>query len=210
MPGQKKQAIKADAPEHVEEGAKAAVPEKKAAPERKRTAPQKKGPAPEKKETVPERKEAVPEKKEENKEEAAAPLRRKKVKPSLDDEMRAALEARKERTAVQPAFRRHEWFRYKKLGEKWRRPRAITNKQRINRKYRPAKVRVGYGKPALTRGLHPSGFREVLIFNLKDLERIDPSIEAARIGATVGTRTRRTILEAADAKGIRILNRGVL
>ena len=41
-------------------------------------------------------------------------------------------------------------------------------------------------------------------------QQIDPKVQAARIGATVGTRKRRSIIDAADAKGIRVLNRGVL
>jgi large subunit ribosomal protein L32e len=92
----------------------------------------------------------------------------------------------------------------------WRRPRAVTNKQRKNLKYRPAKVRIGFGKPSAVRNFHPSGFVEVLIHNVKDLETIDPKVQAARIGSTVGTRKRRMIVEAADSKGIRVLNRGVL
>lgn len=136
--------------------------------------------------------------------------RRAKLKPDLDKETIKLLEKRKERSENQPPFKRGEWFRYKKLGDKWRRPRGVTNKIRRNRGYRAPKVRVGYGKPASVRGFHPSGFTEVLIHNVNDLEGIDPKVQAARIGGTVGTRKRRMIVEAADAKGIRILNRGVL
>ncbi|MEA3559169.1 MAG: eL32 family ribosomal protein [Candidatus Thermoplasmatota archaeon] len=45
---------------------------------------------------------------------------------------------------------------------------------------------------------------------MNDLEGIDPKVQAARIGSTVGTKKRVNIIEAADVKGIRILNRGVL
>ncbi|MGA1872619.1 MAG: 50S ribosomal protein L32e [Thermoplasmatota archaeon] len=142
--------------------------------------------------------------------EKGAASTRKKLKPELDDDTRSLLEKRKERLEDQPEFKRGEWFRYKRLGTSWRRPRAVTNKQRKNLRYRPPKVRIGFGKPSGVRGLHPSGFAEVLIHNVEDLEGIDPSVQAARIGGTVGTRKRRLIVEAADAKGIRILNRGVL
>ena len=133
-----------------------------------------------------------------------------KIKPDLDDKTKKLLDIRKERFDKQPHFRRGEWFRYKKLGTNWRRPRAVTNKMRLNRSYRPPKVRIGFGKPAEVRNYHPSGFQEIMVFNVSDLQKIDPKIHAARIGSTVGTRKRRTIVEAADAKGIRILNRGVL
>jgi len=133
-----------------------------------------------------------------------------KIKPKLDKETRELLEIRRERLSKQPRFRRGEWFRYKKLSTSWRRPRAVTNKQRLNRRYRPPKVRIGFGKPDRVRNLHPSGFREVLVFNVKDLEGVDPRVEAARIGKTVGTRKRKDIVQAADNKGIRVLNRGVM
>ena len=135
---------------------------------------------------------------------------RKKIKPTLSKEVREDLEKRKERKDSQPAFKRGEWFRYKKLGTSWRRPRGVTNKMRRNRRYRPPKVRIGFGKPASVRYLHPSGFEEVLVHNLKDLESMDPKVQAARIGATVGTRKRTFMIEEADKKGIRVLNRGVL
>lgn len=133
-----------------------------------------------------------------------------KIKPELSKEFQKALEIRKERYGNQPKFDRGEWFRYKKLKRTWRRPRAVTNKMRLKKGYRPPKVRVGFGKPALVRHLHPSGFVEKMVYNVADLVDIDPKVHAARIGATVGTRKRRTIVQEADAKGIRILNRGVL
>lgn len=139
-----------------------------------------------------------------------AVVRKAKVKPQLSKGTKELLEKRRIRYEKQPAFRRGEWFRYLKLGTMWRRPRATTNKMRLNRKYRPPKVRVGYGKPSGVRGLHPSGFREVLIHNIGQLDSIDPKVEAARIGASVGTRKRRMIVQAADSKGIRVLNRGLL
>jgi large subunit ribosomal protein L32e len=136
--------------------------------------------------------------------------RKAKIKPQLTKETRALLEKRRMRYEKQPAFRRGEWFRYLKLGIMWRRPRATTNKMRLNRKYRAPKVRIGYGKPSAVRGLHPSGFREVLVHHIDQLESIDPKVQAARIGSTVGTRKRRMLVQAADSKGIRVLNRGLL
>jgi large subunit ribosomal protein L32e len=135
---------------------------------------------------------------------------RKKIKPKLDKETKNSLEKRRERYEKQPDFKRGEWFRYKRLGTNWRRPRAVTNKMRKKLKYRPPKVRIGFGKPSSVRDFHPSGFVEVLVHNVNELEGMDPKVQAARIGSTVGTRKRRIIIEAADAKGIRVLNRGVL
>jgi large subunit ribosomal protein L32e len=108
----------------------------------------------------------------------------------------------------QPSFRRSEWFRYKRLSKSgWRRPKGMQNKQRMNLKYRSSRVRIGHGKVSTARGLHSSGFMEVMVFNTNDLEEMDPDKEAARIGRTVGSRKRELIHERADELGIRVLNR---
>jgi len=129
-------------------------------------------------------------------------------KPKLDDETRAALELRAAQKKKTPSFRRTEWFRYKRLSSSgWRKPHGMDNKQRRNYKYRSSLVRVGHGKVALARGLHPSGFREIMVHNTNDLESIDPETEAARIGRAVGGRKREAIHSRADELGIRVLNR---
>jgi large subunit ribosomal protein L32e len=139
-----------------------------------------------------------------------SPVRKVKIKAQLDESTREQLKLRAERLKKQPRFLRNEWFRYKRLEKVWRRPRGQTNKLRENYGYRPAKVRIGYGKPASVRGLHPSGFKEVPVFRVQDLEGVDPKVSAVRIGSTVGTKKRREIVESADKMGIRVLNRGVL
>jgi len=131
-----------------------------------------------------------------------------KQKPELDDVTKAALEARKEQRKNQPKFRRQEWFRYKRLSRTgWKKPRGDDSSQRKNRKYRTPMARVGYGKIASVRNLHPSGFKEVLVHRPEDLDGIDPAVQAARVGGTVGGRKRALIHERADELGIRVLNR---
>ena len=131
-----------------------------------------------------------------------------KQKPILDDATKAALLLRAEQKKLTPNFLRTEWFRYKRLSRSgWRRPKGMDNKQRRNYKYRGAMVRVGHGKVAAARGLHSSGFREVMVMNPNDLEAIDPETEAARVGRTVGGRKRERIHDRADELGVRILNR---
>jgi len=131
-----------------------------------------------------------------------------KQKPNLDDSTKAALEARKAQKKTQPKFRRQEWFRYRRLSRTgWRKPKGYQSSQRLNRKYRSPMARVGYGKIASVRNLHPSGFEEVLVYRPEDLDVIDPAVQAARVGGTVGGRKRILIHERADELGIRVLNR---
>ena len=131
-----------------------------------------------------------------------------KQKPVLDDDMKAAFALRAAQKKKTPSFRRTEWFRYKRLSRSgWRAPHGMDNKQRRNYKYRGSLVRIGHGKVAAARFLHPSGFREVMVHNTADLESIDPETEAARVGASVGGRKREHIYARADELGVRVLNR---
>ncbi|MDA8623476.1 50S ribosomal protein L32e [Candidatus Poseidoniales archaeon] len=131
-----------------------------------------------------------------------------KQKPVLDEGTQEALSLRAAQKKKTPSFRRTEWFRYKRLSRSgWRAPHGMDSKQRRNYRYRGSLVRVGHGKVAEARGLHPSGFREVMVHNIKDLESIDPETQAARIGRTVGGRKREHIHARADELGIRVLNR---
>ncbi len=64
----------------------------------------------------------------------------------------------------------------------------------------------GYRGPKSARALHPSGFKEVLVYNPDCLKEIDPKIQAARIAHTVGKRKRAKILAEARDKKIVVLN----
>ena len=92
-----------------------------------------------------------------------------KQKPVLDEETQEALSLRAAQKKKTPSFRRTEWFRYKRLSRSgWRAPHGMDSKQRRNYRYRGSLVRVGHGKVAEARGLHPSGFREVMVHNIND------------------------------------------
>jgi large subunit ribosomal protein L32e len=68
-------------------------------------------------------------------------------------------------------------------------------------------VSIGYGSPKEARYLHPSGFKEVRVWNVKDLEKINPEQEAARVAHQVGMKKRLDIEAKADELKIRVLNR---
>ncbi len=88
----------------------------------------------------------------------------------------------------------------------WRRPKGIDNKIRMKRKGYPPIVRVGYRGPSDVRGLHPSGFQEVLVHRPEDLAKVDPERQAVRIASTVGLRKRVEIVREAVKRGIKVLN----
>jgi large subunit ribosomal protein L32e len=129
-------------------------------------------------------------------------------KPVLDEETKANLKIRSMQSKKQPAFRRQEWFRYKRLSHSgWRKPKGYQSKQRLNMKYRSPMARIGFGKIAAVRGLHSSGFEEVLVHQIADMDSLNPELQAIRIGSTVGNRKRMVIHARADDLGVRILNR---
>ncbi|WP_297491022.1 50S ribosomal protein L32e [Thermococcus sp.] len=107
-----------------------------------------------------------------------------------------------------PRFLRQEWWRFPKFknNPKWRRPKGIDSKMRLKKKGKLRSPSIGWGSPRAVRGLHPSGYEEVLVHNVKELEAIDPSRQAARIAGTVGRRKRELIVAKAKELGIKVLN----
>jgi large subunit ribosomal protein L32e len=131
----------------------------------------------------------------------------KKIKPKLSKEMKEKLELRSEMKKRKPDFLRQEWFRYKRVGMKWRKAKGIHSKMKKHVKYRIASPRIGYSSPKEVKGLHSSGFKEIIVYNASEIEKINPNTEALRIGHSVGAKKRNEIEKKADNMGIRILNR---
>lgn len=105
-----------------------------------------------------------------------------------------------------PTFKRQEYWRYKKLGDSYRRPRGKLSKRRRYQARKPAMARVGYRCPKATRGLHPSGYNDILVENVEQIKALNPESDAARIAATVGKRKRQLIEAEAKNLGVKLLN----
>ena len=95
------------------------------------------------------------------------------------------------------------------FGDEWRKPQGGQSKLRRHFGYRWNVPSIGYRGPKAVRGLHPSGFQEILVHNERQLEGLDATKQAVRIAHGVGTRKRELIEKACDDKGLRILNRMV-
>ena len=91
------------------------------------------------------------------------------------------VEARKKIADRRPRFLRQESWRYDRLAENWRKH---------------------------ARGLHPSGYTDNIVFNVNDLNKLDPNKDAARLAHTVGARKRKEIISQATNMQIKILNPG--
>jgi len=105
-----------------------------------------------------------------------------------------------------PEFVRQESWRYVRLKPNWRRPRGKDSKMRLQVKGWPPLVKVGYRTPKEYRGLHPSGYVEVLVHRPEDLRGLNPEIHAVRIAGSVGMRKRLLIIEEARKLGLKVLN----
>jgi len=114
----------------------------------------------------------------------------------------------REMKGSKPEFRRQESWRYKRVKENWRRPRGVTSKMRKEESGFPAKVKNGYGSAASTRGLHPRGLVDQLVWREVELEKLDPKIHIVRIAARVGEKKRRGILTKAKDLNFHIANPG--
>jgi large subunit ribosomal protein L32e len=110
------------------------------------------------------------------------------------------------RARNRPRFIRRGVHDKKKLSASWRMPKGAHNKMRRQLKAKGALPTPGYGSPAAVRGLHPSGYRDVLVFNVASLTGLDPETEAIRIGSTVGMKSRMKIQAAALEQGLKVLN----
>lgn len=117
-----------------------------------------------------------------------------------------ALALRQRHKSKKPKFRRQESWRYKRVSEVWRKPDGVDSKMRKKVKGWPKSAEIGYRGPRVGRGLHPSGYKEVLIRTVDDLGKVDPKTQAVRIAHTVGMKKRAEISIRAGERGVRILN----
>jgi large subunit ribosomal protein L32e len=127
------------------------------------------------------------------------------VKPKIGVEKRRLLRVRKLQKSKKPDFVRQESWRYKRVKASWRRPRGRDSKMRKKEGGWHKSVEVGYRSPVKVRGVHPSGFEEVLVHTPKDLENIN-SKAVVRIGHTVGLKKKLRIIEKASELNLHVLN----
>lgn len=126
-----------------------------------------------------------------------------------DKEKKRLLKIRENIKKKRPDFKRFESWRFKRIPDQWRKPRGIDNKMRTEESGWPKSVKVGYRGPVSVRGLHPSGFEEVMVWNSKDLDKVNPKSQVARIGGTVGGRKKELINTRAKELKIKVLNPGL-
>jgi len=105
-------------------------------------------------------------------------------------------------------FLRHLWWKFPKFQNdlKWKKPKGKDNKMRLKLKGYPPVVQIGYGTPNIIKNLHPSGYKPVVISNVKDLEDLDPTKHIIYIAGSIGLKKRIELIKLAKERGFRIAN----
>merc|ERR1712036_78992 len=105
-------------------------------------------------------------------------------------------------------FIRHQSDRYVKVKQNWRKPKGIDN--RVRRKFKGMYLmpNIGYGSAKTTRHMLPTGFRKVLVHNVKELEVLMMQNKkfCAEIAHGVSSKNRKVLVERAQQLCIRVTN----
>ena len=103
-------------------------------------------------------------------------------------------------------FKRQNLGKKLKVLDRWRRSRGIDSGQAKQEKDKPAVPKTGYMTPKPVRGLHPTGYVPIRVFNVPSLDSVNKKTEAIMIASAVGMKKRLEIQKKADELGIAILN----
>lgn len=93
-----------------------------------------------------------------------------------------------------------------RVQERWRYPQGRHSAIRQRHRGRPVVVSTGYGSPTAVRGLHSSGLERVVIHTETELKKLNPALQGAVIGSTVGNKKRLALLTLAEELQVRVLN----
>jgi large subunit ribosomal protein L32e len=120
-------------------------------------------------------------------------------------DLKALLALRKQIKDKKPEFIRPQAGKKKKVDVKWRQPGGHHSKLRHRMSGKGNYVEIGWGSPAAVRGLHRSGLKMVIVYNVDGLKKLNIKLEGALI-ANVGDRKKIEIIKAAEKMGIKVLN----
>lgn len=101
-------------------------------------------------------------------------------------------------------FLRQSSHKKKRLSPKWRRPKGLQSKRRLNHAGHRKNISSGYGNAASLRG-KLNGKNAVVVTNLKDLEKIAKD-DLVIVSSTLGQRKRLELIEQCKKSNLEIHN----
>ncbi|MBI2079953.1 50S ribosomal protein L32e [Candidatus Micrarchaeota archaeon] len=96
----------------------------------------------------------------------------------------------------------------KSVKSRWRKPRGIDNKKRIRKRSAGGSPKVGYGTPMQIRALHPSGLKEKIVHNVKEVIETSKGY-LIRVASSVGLKKKKEIIAKAQELNLEVINKGV-
>jgi len=179
------------------------APIKKEAPKTQKN-PEAKGKETDKKTEKKEEKKA--DKKEEKPEAKKERFVQRKTKPKKPKEVKIASCEIKGKKRVQFRGRFGCRSTRRKNNPKWMKWSVGRGKDLDQKQLYGKKPDSGYRNTKAVRGLHPSGYLEVIVRNEKELIALNKEKEAAMVSSTVGLKKKNSIVKKASELGVRILN----
>ena len=145
----------------------------------------------------------------ETKKEGGAPKAKSDAqkKPAARDPHKARRAKLKRVLAKKPRknYSRQNVERFARLKDTWRTPRGIDSDQRKKQKNDGPHPSKTHRTPREIRGMHPSGYFEVLVGNQSQLKAVDAE-HAVRIISGVGGKKREAIVKEAQKLNLKVLN----
>lgn len=122
-------------------------------------------------------------------------------------EIKDLLEVRKKLKSKKPDFVRQDNHKKRlKNRRRWRRPRGLHSKVRLQMRGKPKKISTGYGSPNKVKGLDKIGLMPVSVSNIKDIDSLNKEKQCAVLDSRIGSKKRYDILKKIKETGIKVLN----
>jgi len=109
--------------------------------------------------------------------------------------MKALIEIKKKIQSKLPKFSRKDSHKKSRLGTKWRKPKGLQNKMRLQKRAHKPIVKSGYGTPASLRHTDDKGLRSITVSSMKMLKTIDAKIESVVVSKSVSKKTLAEMLQ---------------
>ena len=116
------------------------------------------------------------------------------------------LELRYQIRKKRPKFQKSDAHKKVRVSFKYKKPRGLQNKVRLNKRGYRIKVKKGFRSPKEVRNLDRSGLISVLVSRIQELSTLDKKTSGIIISGRVGDKNRLLIIEEANKLGLSILN----